>query len=129
MSSLKDSWKQFGEDVLETKRKLTAKQDQLKLQLLKLKAIKQFQGSPEEMEETFKTKISNKFTDVYQLISQVATRNDVEAEVARIKKAISRHDGELSDLRQENAKNSDYFTFYINNSNTDDLSAQIKNIK
>jgi hypothetical protein len=51
------------------------------------------------MEETFKTKISNKFTDVYQLISQVATRNDVEAEVARIKKAISRHDGELSDLR------------------------------
>lgn len=81
------------------------------------------------MEETFKTKISNKFTEVYQLISQVATRADLESEVIRIKKTMARQDGELSDLRQENAKNNDYFTFYINNSNTDDLCAQIKSIK
>lgn len=52
------------------------------------------------MEETFKTKIANKFTDVYQLISQVATRADLESEVARIKKTMTRHDGELSDLRE-----------------------------
>lgn len=28
-----------------------------------------------------------------------------------------RHDGELTDIREELAKNSDYFTFYVNNSN------------
>ena len=27
------------------------------------------------------------------------------------------------------AKNSDYFTFYVNNSNTEDLSQQLKNVK
>ena len=31
MTSLKDSWKELGEDMLDTKRRLTAKQDELKL--------------------------------------------------------------------------------------------------
>jgi hypothetical protein len=31
MTSLKDSWKELGEEVLDTKRKLIAKQDELKL--------------------------------------------------------------------------------------------------
>lgn len=46
-----------------------------------------------------------------------------------MKKIFNRHDTELGDVREELAKNSDYFTFYVNNSNTDDLSAQIKEMK
>jgi hypothetical protein len=34
-----------------------------------------------------------------------------------MRKTLSRHDSELSDLREEMGKNSDYFTFYMNNSN------------
>lgn len=59
-----------------------------------------------------------KFTDIYQLLGQLVTRSDLESEVDRIKRTMGRHDGELSDLREEMARNSDYFTFYINNSNT-----------
>ncbi len=40
MTSLKESWKELGEDMLDTKRKLTTKQDELKLQLIKIKGIK-----------------------------------------------------------------------------------------
>lgn len=43
-----------------------------------------------------------------------------------MKKILSRHNEELSDVREEMAKNSDYFTFYVNNSDRDDLSAKIK---
>ncbi len=39
-----------------------------------------------------------------------------------------RHDGEITDMREEMAKNSDYFTFYMNNSNQEDLSSKIKEI-
>lgn len=31
ITSLKESWKEIGEDILETKKKLTAKQDELRL--------------------------------------------------------------------------------------------------
>lgn len=31
ISSLKDSWKELGEDILATKKKLTSKQDELRL--------------------------------------------------------------------------------------------------
>lgn len=62
MTSLKDSWKELGQDVIDTKRKLTAKQDELKLQLIKIKGIKEFDGAPENLEQTFKTKLMNKFT-------------------------------------------------------------------
>ena len=71
----------------------------------------------------------DKFTDIYQLVAQVTTKTDFESEVSRMKKIFNRHDSELSDVREELAKNSDYFTFYVNNSNTDDLSAQIKDMK
>lgn len=40
MTSLKDSWKELGEEILDTKRKLIAKQDELKLDLIKLKGMK-----------------------------------------------------------------------------------------
>lgn len=70
-----------------------------------------------------------KFADLYQLVGQLVTRTDLDSEVNRSKKITSRHDNELSDLREEMARNSDYFTFYINNSNTDDLSSQIKSLK
>lgn len=70
-----------------------------------------------------------KFTDIYQLLGQLVTRTDLESEVDRIKKTFNRHDGELMELREEMGKNSDYFTFYINNSNTEDLSSQIKQLK
>ena len=71
----------------------------------------------------------DKFTDIYQLVAQVTTKTDFESEVSRMKKIFNRHDSELNDVREELAKNSDYFTFYVNNSNTDDLSAQIKDMK
>jgi len=32
-------------------------------------------------------------------------------------------------VREELAKNNDYFTFYVNNSNTEDLSGQINEMK
>jgi len=51
MTSLKDSWKEIGEDILDTKRRLTSKQDELKLELIKIRGIKEFQGAPEEIEE------------------------------------------------------------------------------
>lgn len=70
-----------------------------------------------------------KFADLYQLVGQLVTRTDLDSEVNRSKKITGRHDNELSDLREEMARNSDYFTFYINNSNTDDLSSQIKSLK
>jgi hypothetical protein len=40
MTSLKDSWKELGEEVLDTKRKLITKQDELKLELIKVRGIK-----------------------------------------------------------------------------------------
>lgn len=70
-----------------------------------------------------------KFADLYQLVGQLVTRTDLDSEVERSKKISLRHDNELSDLREEMARNSDYFTFYINNSNTEDLSTQIKQLK
>lgn len=88
--------------------------------------IKEFEGSPQDYEETFKNKLMNKFTDIYQLIGQLVTRADMESEVERVKKTCVRQDSELSDLREEMGRNAEYFTFYVNNANTDDLSAQIK---
>ena len=47
VTALKDSWKELGEDVLATKKKLTSKQDELRLELVRLKSLKEFQGAPE----------------------------------------------------------------------------------
>ena len=40
MSALKESWKELGEDMLETKRRLGAKQDEMRLELIKIKGLK-----------------------------------------------------------------------------------------
>ena len=40
MSSLKESWKELGEEILDTKRKLTSKQDELRAELIKIRGIK-----------------------------------------------------------------------------------------
>ena len=76
MNSLKDNWKQLGEDVLQTKKKLTAKQDELRLELVKVKGIKEFTGAPEDYEQTFKSKLMDKFADIYQSIAQVTAKVD-----------------------------------------------------
>lgn len=93
-----------------------------------MKATKEFEGSPEDYEETFKVKLMGKFTDIYQTISQLCSKSDLESSIEKVKKTVSRHEGELSDIREEMAKNSDYFTFYMNNSNEEDLSSRIKEI-
>ena len=47
VTPLKHTWKELGEDVLATKKKLTSKQDELRLELVRLKSLKEFQGAPE----------------------------------------------------------------------------------
>jgi len=81
MTSLKDSWKEIGEDILDTKRRLTSKQDELKLELIKIRGIKEFQGAPEEIEENFKNRLMQKFTDIYQLVSNFTTKADLNSEL------------------------------------------------
>jgi hypothetical protein len=92
MTALKESWKELGEDILQTKRKLGSKQDELRLELIKIRSTKEFEGSPKDYEETFKTKLMSKFTDIYQMLGQVATKVDLDGETERIKKTLLRHD-------------------------------------
>lgn len=125
MTALKESWKELGEDMLESKRRLAARQDELKLELLKVKGLREFEGAPQDVEESFKNKLLQKFTDIYQLVSNLVTRTDLETEAEKNRKAHARHDHELSDIREELARNTDYFTFYMNNSNEDDLNARL----
>ena len=40
-------------------------------------------------------------------------------------KKINRHNDEISDVREEQAQNSQFFTFYMNNADNDDLKAEI----
>lgn len=42
MTALKENWKELGEDVLETKKKLTSKHDELRLELAKVRVIREF---------------------------------------------------------------------------------------
>lgn len=78
--------------MLDTKRKLTTKQDELKLELIKIKGIKEFDGSPENYEENFKTKLLNKFSEIYQTISHLCSKTDLESSIDKIKKTMNRHD-------------------------------------
>lgn len=78
MASLKDSWKELGEELLENKRKMMSKFDELKLDFIKLKSTKQFQGSPEQVEMSFKKKIIDKFNDIYQLIGNLTTKTEFD---------------------------------------------------
>ena len=70
----------------------------------------------------------DKFTDIYQMLGGLVTRNDFEGGIDKVKKTIKRHDQELMDVREEQARNSDYFTFYANNSNQQDLSGKLKDL-
>lgn len=77
---------------MDTKKKLTVKQDEIKLELIKVRGMKEFAGSPEDYEPTFKRTLMDKFTDIYQMLSALVTRADFEGGVDKLKKVIKRHD-------------------------------------
>ena len=66
--------------MMATKKKLASKQDELRLDLVRIKGIRQFQGGPEEVEESFKKMLMDKFTDIYQLFGQLVPKADFEGE-------------------------------------------------
>lgn len=90
-----------------------------------MKNLKEFQFAPDKVEEEFKKKLAEKFTDIYKLLSVTLTKNEFESTTERTHKRISRHDDELMDVRKELSQNSEFFTFYINNSNQEDLKKEI----
>ena len=58
----------------------------------KVRGIKEFTGAPDDYEETFKRKLMDKFTDIYQMLGGLVTRNDFEGGIDKVKKTIKRHD-------------------------------------
>ena len=58
MTSLKENWKEIGTEILESKKSLNKKFDDLRLDFIKLKNLKEFQFAPEKVEDEFKKKLA-----------------------------------------------------------------------
>ena len=76
MTSLKESWKELGTELLEHKKMLNKKLDEVRMELIKLKNLKEFSVAPGKVEEEFQRKLAEKFTDIYQLLSITLTKNE-----------------------------------------------------
>ena len=100
MTSLKESWKELGSQMLENKKSLNKKFDDIRVEFLKLKTLKQFSIAPEKMEDQFKKRLMDKFTDIYQLLGLTLTKNQYESSNERINKKINRHDDEFMEVRK-----------------------------
>lgn len=105
MTSLKESWKELGTELLEHKKMLNKKLDEVRMELIKLKNLKEFSVAPGKVEEEFQRKLAEKFTDIYQLLSITLTKNEYESAYERVASRISRHDDEFADMRKELAAN------------------------
>lgn len=42
----------------------------------------------------------NKFTEIYQTISHLCSKTDLDSSIDKIKKTLNRHDGEIADVRE-----------------------------